>query len=83
MNALNDAILAKNIEDTMKAIESVTSIIQRMIEIIQNQNDRIESLSATVYMIAPEIEVIETLADSEDEKWKMIDRYMNHNDDYV
>ena len=54
--------------------------LNRLRDIIENQNERIETLSHILHEIAPEYEVIETMAETDDERTEMVERYMNHND---
>lgn len=68
---------------------SQSEILQRAIAILtmmqkhmEAQEERISALTEVVYELAPEYEIIETMADSEEERRDLLARYMNHNDSY-
>lgn len=68
----------KAFSETEAALYKLTGQIEKLLDIIDAQEKRIEDLQDTVYRIAPEIEIIDTLADSESERQALTDAYMNH-----
>lgn len=66
---------SKLITESIKQIAVLFSIIER-------QEERIAELSRIVYELAPEYEVIETMSNSDEERRCLVNRYMNHCEDY-
>lgn len=58
--------------------EITAEYIGRLLDVINHQEERINRLYDALYAIAPDIEIIETLAETEEERQEMISRYMNH-----
>lgn len=65
-------------EKLIECTEALSKNLDRALELIEHQNERIEKLSNLLYKLAPEVDIIETLAESPEEETDMIDRYMNH-----
>ena len=63
---------------TVRKFAEHDQAIETLCKIIQHQDDRISMLCEMIYKLAPDLEIIETMADSVDEEQKMIERYMNH-----
>ena len=68
---------------------SLSEVLQRTLALLawmqkrmEAQEERISALTEVVYELAPEYEIIETMADSEEERRDLLARYMNHNDSY-
>ena len=53
--------------------------IDRLINIIHQQQERITDLADKLYSIAPELETIEMIAEDNEQKQEMVNRYMCHN----
>lgn len=70
-------------DETDGIFVSILAIVERMAQIITAQDERISALTDTVYAIAPELEIIETMAEDDAERTELIERYMNHNHDYL
>lgn len=73
---MNDSI------DTSDEIHRIIGLISDLTSIIDRQNDRISQLTDIIYDLAPEYEVIETMAADEAEKREILSRYMNRNENY-
>ena len=46
------------------------------------QREQISRLQDTVYRLAPDLEVVEMIAETPEEEDELIDRYMNHNSNW-
>ncbi len=67
---------------TQEALSRTLAVVEQMAKHITRQEERISALTKVVYELAPEYEIIETMADSEEERRDLLARYMNHNDSY-
>ena len=63
--------------------EATSDALSKIIEVLTQQEERIEMLTNIIYELAPEYEIIETAADTDEERREMVNRYMNHNNDYM
>ena len=72
--------LACNVGQLIQIVKNQDKHIDQLIQIMKMQNDRIDELTDVVYKIAPEVEMIELLADNSDEEAIMLESYMNHGD---
>lgn len=68
----------KIIFSLLEIIEQQGQILDGLSRIIGQQEERISDLSRIVYELAPEYEVIETMAETEEERAAMVEAYMNH-----
>lgn len=62
----------------LESTERLSKNLDRALKIIEHQNERISMLSDIVYKLAPDIEIIETMAENPEEEADMIAKYMNH-----
>ena len=69
----------KTINRILDSVTSQDKVIEGLIDIIHQHQERIKDLSDKLYSIAPELETIETIAEDEEQKQEMINRYMCHN----
>lgn len=65
-------------KEILKIIEQQEHLIESQTEQIKSLNEHIENLYSIIYKIAPDMEIIETMAETEDEEQAYIDKYMNH-----
>ena len=72
----------KAITELTIGINAHTEILSRLLEVVEEQREWIDRLQDTVDKIAPDIEIIETMADTPEEEAELIDRYMNHNSEW-
>lgn len=72
--------LACNVGQLIQIVKNQDKHIDQLIQIMEMQNKRIDQLTDVVYKIAPEVEMIELLADDSDEETMMLESYMNHGD---
>lgn len=70
-------------EKLLRYIRNVENTREKIVEIVSDQQKTIEKLMDLLYEIAPEYEIIETLADSEEERKELLSRYMNLNENYL
>lgn len=66
-----------------RAFNEHSIAINKLAEIILTQQERIAELERVVYDLAPEFEIIETMADSEEERRELLDSYLNLNKNYA
>lgn len=68
--------------DLSDRVSELERLVVRMMNAHEATEARLTALIDTVYQIAPEKEIIDTLADSEEERQEMTERYMNHGNFY-
>jgi len=83
MNLRNATPTEKRLNDILEAVNSHTEFISELLKMVKFQREQIERLTDTVYKIAPELDVIETVAETPEEEAELIDRYMNRNPDWA
>lgn len=71
-----------NNKDTNKGTQKRDGL-NALIETVKAQQERIAELERVVYDLAPEFEIIETMADSEKERRELLDSYLNLNKNYA
>jgi hypothetical protein len=71
-----------NNKDTNKGTQKRDGL-NALIETVKAQQERITELERVVYDLAPEFEIIETMADSEEERRELLDSYLNLNNNYA
>ena len=65
-------------ERLLENTEQLSKNLDRVLKIIEHQNEMISMLNDIVYKLAPDIEIIETMAENPEEEADMIAKYMNH-----
>ena len=90
INGLEKMLIDENFQTMSDNEVKIVGLIERLFEIVQSLSKRLDDeiernkmLSKTVYEMAPELEIIETMAADDEERQEMIDIYMNHRDDYM
>lgn len=90
INGLEKMLIDENFQTMSENETKMLELIKKLFEIVQMLDKRLDDeiernkmLSETVYQMAPDIEVIETMAADDDERQELIDIYMNHRDDYM
>ena len=73
-------LLTERVLELQEQLQATQELTMRILDLFAGQSDRLDAINTTLYQIAPEIEIIETMADSPEERQAMIDQYMNHND---
>ena len=68
----------RKFEETDENIKGLCEITQKLCNYVEYQEERINTLYDIIYKLAPELEIIETMAETEDEEQAYIDKYMNH-----
>ena len=63
---------------TLRKFEETDENIKGICDILEYQEQRISVLYEILYKLAPELEIIETMAETEEEEQTYIDKYMNH-----
>ena len=74
------------IDENKRLCDAIGRLIDnqnRLAELIKGLQESIKDIRHSVYELAPELEIIDTLADDPEERERMIEIYMNHNDDYA
>lgn len=61
----------------------ILGILEGLAHAIDNQGERIDMLTQIMHEIAPDWELIATMAETDDERRSMISKYMNHNRNYA
>lgn len=64
--------------DLLDRVSELEKMMLRMMNAHEATEARLTAIIDTVYEIAPEKEIIDTLADSEEERQQMTEAYMNH-----
>lgn len=82
MNLRNATPTEKRLNDILEAVNAHTEFIGELLKMVKFQREQIERLTDTVYKIAPELDIIETMAETPGEEAELIDRYMNHNSEW-
>lgn len=82
MNLRNATPTEKRLNDISEAVNANTEFISELLKMVKFQREQIERLTDTVYKIAPELDIIETMAETPEEEAELIDRYMNHNSEW-
>lgn len=59
-------------------VQALEDTIEAMKEIIKMLLQHIDGLNDTLFDIAPDVEIIDAIADSEEERQEMLEQYMNH-----
>lgn len=67
---------------TEKAIKELSTKIDFLIEMMINNSDRISDINQTMIEMFPDMEVIQTMADDQEERKKMFHDYLGLNDKY-
>ena len=68
----------RKFEETDENIKGLCEITQKLCNYVEYKEERINTLYDIIYKLAPELEIIETMAETEDEEQAYIDKYMNH-----
>lgn len=81
----NNAIIEMvyTIGENTEKIEELKGICSSLVEIISGQQKRINWLFDIIHDLAPEYDIIETMAANEKEKQRLIRAYMNQNNNYA
>lgn len=66
-----------------EVLQRTLATLVMMQKFMEAQEERISALTDTVYELAPEYEIIETMTDSTEERMELLGKYMNHNNDYL
>ena len=74
----NNAILSLSEIDELNNKGDYEKYIKELCAFIKQQQEQTNNLYDILYKIAPDLEIIETMADSEEELQEYIDKYMNH-----
>lgn len=90
---ISDAIITKRLEEEgvpsliLEAIDNLNKTVQAqqdfilfLAKSITQQSEHIGELYQLIHKIAPELEIIETMADTAEEEKEYLDKYMNHGD---
>lgn len=68
-------------------LKEVVDLQKQLLSHIQYQDDKIKMLEGLVTDLAPDLDIIEMIAEDEDEKREMITRYLNYDtsviDEYI
>lgn len=81
--ALMDAVRSISINSeliggTVELMHSNLASMESVIELIGQLKEHIETLYKIIYELAPDYEIIETMAESDEERRALCDAYMNH-----
>lgn len=68
----------RKFEETDEAIGKICDLIGKIFDLIEDQEQRISTLIDIIYKIAPELEIIEAMSDTDEQQQRLIDQYMNH-----
>ena len=82
MNLRNASPTEKILNGITETANAHTKLIGKLLGMIEVQHEKIERLTDVVYKIAPDLDLIETLAETPEEETELIDRYMNHNSEW-
>ena len=63
---------------TLRKFEETDKFLNIICDVLENQEQRISTLYDTLYKIAPELEIIEAMSETEQEEQTYIEKYMNH-----
>ena len=72
----------KNMKDLIKIVKSMQNNMDMMIKMLKNNDDRISDINQTMIEMFPDMEVIQTMADDQEERKKMFHDYLGLNDMY-
>lgn len=73
----------KVFSEAEKVIFRLAEDVERLIDIIEQQEQRIGQLEDTIFTIAPELDVIEAIARNEEERQRLVSRYLNRREDFL
>lgn len=85
VNALSKQVsdLAKIVTDLSEQVSSNINHTGMLIEIVKNTKDRVAMFSNELYELFPEIDIVESIAETDEERRDMMQRYANANPDYT
>ncbi len=72
----------RTIDDLLQIIKMQGKHIGTLIKMVKNTEDRVHDINKQIYEMFPDIEIIDTMADTEEEKAEMYKLYLNRNDDW-
>lgn len=75
--------IVENFNTLAEDNSAMTEILIRVIDALNRQEERIEMLMDIIHELAPEYEIIETAAETDEERQEKVNKYMNHNMDYM
>ena len=73
----------ENFEFLAEQNEVTIETLSTILDVLKHQEERIEMLIDIIHELAPEYEIIETAAETDEERQEMVNKYMNHNMDYM
>ena len=80
---INTALIAGTVEMMQTNANNMSRVLDTLdfcVEEIKHLHEHINELYKIIYELAPEYELIETMAESAEERRAMCDAYMNHGD---
>lgn len=79
---MENVVDSARLNPTEKAIKELLTKIDFLIEMMINNSDRISDINQTMIEMFPDMEVIQTMADDQEERKKMFHDYLGLNDKY-
>lgn len=77
-----EAKLKRYQNQTEEAIDRLCETVSRMCSIIEHQHARIGYLYEVIHKLYPDLDIIETMADSPQEEQRLLDLYVNRNETF-
>lgn len=73
----------KLFSEMVLALNENTDCIRTLLNAVHTQREQISELQSTLYRLAPDLEIIEAMADTPEEEAELIGRYMNYNPNWT
>lgn len=70
----------KDINAICDVLDNLCKALDKQRQILSQQQQKIDDLYNIIDLIAPDMDIIETMAESDEEKQEYINKYMNHGD---
>lgn len=70
----------RKFNETDKTLDAICNILDNLCKVLDQQQQKIDDLYNIIDLIAPDMDIIETMAESDEEKQEYINKYMNHGD---
>ena len=70
----------RKFNETDKTPDAICNILDNLCKVLDQQQQKIDDLYNIIDLIAPDMDIIETMAESDEEKQEYINKYMNHGD---
>lgn len=82
LDFVSDMDKAKGDRSIRESVDDLRKTVSELVNLVNSCCDRIDRVIDDNYKMFPQVELIETLADSEEEKQEMLKQYLNLNDDF-